>query len=265
MTGSPKQSALYSVLIHAGAVALVLFLTTGKNAPLGPLLPASFRDLKVYLPTRPAHGGGQAGGGGGLHEPSPATRGNAPRPAPRMWIAPSMRVINLDPKLAMEQTLLVNTPAPVIQSPAIGDPNGVIGSFPSAGPGDCCGIGGKGGNGIGPDKGDGYGPGGGGPGGGGSGPGPGGGGAFTAPVIVWKTEPPYSDEARRAKLQGTVVLQIEIDIHGRAENIRVVRSLGLGLDERAVEAVHSWKFKPAYRDGKPVAAPAMIEVNFRLL
>ena len=262
MTGSPKQSALYSVLIHAGAIATILLATTGKTPPLGRLLPASFTDLKVYLPAAP--GPGRAGGGGGMHESAPPSRGNAPRPAPRMFVKPTVRLINHDPKLAMEQTLLVNTPIPSIQSPLIGDPNGALGLL-SAGPGGGGGIGTGDGPGIGPSKGPGYGPGPGGPGSGDDGSGSGGTGVLTAPVVLWKTEPPYSEAARRAKLQGTVVLLIEINARGEAQNIRVVRSLGLGLDERAVDAVRTWKFRPAYRDGKPVTATATIEVNFRLL
>jgi len=83
--------------------------------------------------------------------------------------------------------------------------------------------------------------------------------------VLYKKEPEYSEEARKAKYQGTVVLYIEVDPSGRAINPRVLRSLGLGLDEKAMEAVRQWKFKPGYRDGKPVTVAAQIEVNFRLL
>jgi protein TonB len=69
---------------------------------------------------------------------------------------------------------------------------------------------------------------------------------------------------RAAKYQGTVLLYIEIDPNGNATNIKVQRSLGLGLDEKAVEAVSKWKFKPGMKDGAPVTVAATIEVNFRL-
>ena len=75
----------------------------------------------------------------------------------------------------------------------------------------------------------------------------------------------YSEEARKAKVQGTVILRIEVDARGQAQSISVERSLGLGLDDRAVEAVRRWKFKPGYRNGKPVVTVATVEVNFRLL
>jgi TonB family protein len=110
--------------------------------------------------------------------------------------------------------------------------------------------------------------------GGGFGPGEGGGvgggvyrvgGGVTAPIVLTKKDPEYSEEARKAKYSGTVLLSIEVSPNGLASNIKVVRSLGLGLDEKAIEAVKQWKFKPGYKDGKPVTVAATIEVNFRLL
>ena len=90
------------------------------------------------------------------------------------------------------------------------------------------------------------------------------GGGVSAPALIHKTEPEYTEEARAAKYQGTVLLYVEIDPNGNATNVKVQRSLGLGLDEKAVEAVKQWKFKAGYKDGKPVTVQATIEVNFRL-
>ncbi len=90
------------------------------------------------------------------------------------------------------------------------------------------------------------------------------GGGVSAPVVISKKDPEFSEEARSAKFQGTVVLAVEIDPSGNATNIKVVRSLGLGLDEKAIEAVKQWKFKPGQKDGQPVTVAATIEVNFRL-
>jgi TonB family protein len=90
------------------------------------------------------------------------------------------------------------------------------------------------------------------------------GGGVSAPTVVYKVEPDYTEEARAAKLQGTVVLTVEVDPTGTATNIKVRRSLGLGLDEKAIESVKQWKFKPGQKDGKPVSVPVTIEVNFRL-
>jgi TonB family protein len=78
-------------------------------------------------------------------------------------------------------------------------------------------------------------------------------------------EPEYSDEARKAKFQGTVLIDIVVDEKGNPRDFRIVRPLGLGLDEKAIEAVQKWRFRPGVKDGKPVPVFARIEVNFRLL
>jgi len=91
------------------------------------------------------------------------------------------------------------------------------------------------------------------------------GGGVSAPVVLYKVDPEYSEEARKAKYSGTVVLQLVVDPAGKARDIRVVRSLGLGLDEKAIEAVNKWKFRPGVKNGQPVSVQATIEVNFRLL
>jgi TonB family protein len=85
------------------------------------------------------------------------------------------------------------------------------------------------------------------------------------PQLIMKFEPEYSEEARKAKYQGNVLLYVEIDTTGAVTDARVVRSLGLGLDEKAMEAVRKWKFKPASQDGQPIASHSEVEVTFRLL
>jgi TonB family protein len=90
------------------------------------------------------------------------------------------------------------------------------------------------------------------------------GGGVSAPVLIYKVEPDYTEEARAAKSQGTVLLYVEIDPNGTATNIKVQRSLGLGLDEKAIEAVRKWKFMPGRKGDQPVTVQATIEVNFRL-
>ncbi len=85
------------------------------------------------------------------------------------------------------------------------------------------------------------------------------------PELIHKFEPVYTEDARAAKLQGTVVVNVIIGTDGYANNIRVVKSLGLGLDEKAIEAVQQWQFKPGTKDGAAVPVQATIEVNFRLL
>jgi protein TonB len=80
-----------------------------------------------------------------------------------------------------------------------------------------------------------------------------------------KVEPQYSEEARSAKYQGTVLLKVVIDVDGKAKDMEVVNGLGLGLDEQAVLAIKQWKFNPGTRDGLPVPVLAQIEVNFKLM
>ena len=77
-------------------------------------------------------------------------------------------------------------------------------------------------------------------------------------------DPEYSEEARKAKYQGTVVLWVVVGPDGRAHGMRVARSLGMGLDEQALDAVKRWRFEPSMKDGQPVAVQINVEVNFRL-
>jgi len=90
------------------------------------------------------------------------------------------------------------------------------------------------------------------------------GGGFSAPKEIHAPDPEYSDEARKAKLQGTCVLLVLIGRDGRPRGIKVQRTLGLGLDEKSIEAVKTWRFEPAMKDGKPVPALIRLEVHFHL-
>jgi TonB family protein len=85
------------------------------------------------------------------------------------------------------------------------------------------------------------------------------------PALIQKVEPEYTDEARMAKYQGTAILSIQVGLDGKAHHLALVRSLGLGLDEKAAEAIRQWTFRPASKDGRPVVVSATVEVNFRLL
>ena len=91
------------------------------------------------------------------------------------------------------------------------------------------------------------------------------GGGVAAPMLSRKQEPEYSEDARSAKLQGTVMLSVTVGTDGLAHDFKLLRSVGFGLDEKAAEAVSQWQFKPGVRDGTPVPVQANIEVNFRLL
>ena len=91
------------------------------------------------------------------------------------------------------------------------------------------------------------------------------GNGISQPVPIFRPDPDYSAKARKAKVQGTVILSIIVDENGEPTHIRVVKPLGMGLDEKAIEAVEKWRFKPGMKDGRPVKVYANIEVNFRLL
>jgi len=90
------------------------------------------------------------------------------------------------------------------------------------------------------------------------------GGDVTAPVLVHRTDPEYTEQARVAKYLGTVLLSVEIDQTGTPSNIKVQRGLGLGLNEKAIEAVEQWQFKPGQKDGTAVSVQTTVEVIFRL-
>ena len=90
------------------------------------------------------------------------------------------------------------------------------------------------------------------------------GNGVSAPSVLQKIEPEYSEAARLARYQGSVLLAIEVGADGKTQNIGVVRGLGFELGEKAVEAVRKWKFRPAMRNGEAVPVMATVEVNFRL-
>jgi len=262
---SKGKAGVSSLMIHMGIVALLIFVGTNKTVQnkakeaVSLVMPT---DLAPYVapPKKQIMGGG---GGGGNRNPLPATQGKLPKIAPRQFTPPSAEVLNKDPKLVMEPTIVVqpDAPLPQIQANNYGLPTGIPGP-PSNGSGSGGGIGSGKGGGVGSGNGVGFGP--------GSGAGTGGGvykigGGVSSPVPIYKPEPEYSEEARKAKFQGSVLLAIVILADGSTTNIRVIRPLGLGLDEKAIEAVQKWKFRPSMKDGHPVAVSANVEVNFRLL
>ncbi|HPT25633.1 MAG TPA: energy transducer TonB, partial [Bryobacteraceae bacterium] len=195
--------------------------------------------------------------------PLPASKGRLPRADLKQFTPPVAVINNPNPKLMMEPTILVppDVPLPNINMAQYGDPLARIGPA-SNGPGSGGGIGSGSGGGVGSGRGGGFGP--------GEGGGVGGGvfrigGGVSAPVPIFKVEPEYSEEARKAKYQGTVLLAIVVDVDGTTRNIRVLRTLGMGLDEKAIEAVSKWRFRPGMKGGQPVPVQANVEVSFRLL
>jgi periplasmic protein TonB len=242
-----KAPVFTSLAIHAGIILLLLLLA---SVP-------SVRDSITWLPDRvvpliappPLHA--RAEGGGGKRNPLPASRGQVPpRPVTRVFVPPMAAREN--PKLLLQQAML-DAPEFNIAAAEVGDPLGKAGAL-SGGPGGPFGIGDGTGLGI--------------------GKGPGGGnrglsyralGITEEPKLLHSEEPEYSEEARKARYWGFVLLAIDVDVNGRVANVRVVKSLGLGLDEKAKEAVLKWRFRPAMAGGHPVTAPAQVQVTFHLL
>ncbi|MBI4903629.1 MAG: energy transducer TonB [Acidobacteria bacterium] len=252
-----RSSQTLSVMLHTGAVLALIHLGAVQQLPLAlKQTPLTWNSVKI---TYEMPKGNSRGGGSG-HDVTPPSRGELPRASGRQLILPTTHAPEEMPALPVEPAILGESTA--LRSPAvIGDPRGIPGP-PSDGIGGKGGIGNRGdGGGVGPNKGPGTGDG---PGGSIIG-GPRPGGVLRPPAVLYQIEPEFSEEARKARVEGTVVLVVEVDEQGRAQNIQLRRSLGLGLDERAIEAVKKWRFRPATQNGKPVRHPALIEVHFHLL
>ncbi|MFN0105729.1 MAG: energy transducer TonB [Bryobacteraceae bacterium] len=263
--GNERTAGLSSLMVHGGIVALLFLIGTNETVQqvAKDVVHLAAPDVSEYIPkAAPKDKTMGGGGGGGNLSPLDASKGKLPKIA-KQFVPPSAVVLNENPKLIMEPSIEVqpNAVLPVVALNTLGDPMG-LGKIPSNGPGSGAGIGSGKGGGVGSGSGRGVGP--------GSGGGIGGGayrigGGVSAPAVLAKVEPEYSEEARKAKFQGTVMLYIEVDENGKPKNLRVVRPLGLGLDEKAIEAVSRWKFRPGFKDGKAVTVAATVEVNFRLL
>jgi protein TonB len=239
------KSQTLSAGLHVAAVVAVLLLTARATHTTSPM-------LHPVLLFRPLHAPAAQRAGGSNQSVLPARHGAPPPTAHRTFIPPVSRP---DPKLPVPVTVAFESPTIEIDMQQIGDPagllvNGGLGLRGSNGIGDhgCCG-------GIG-DQSSGK-------------PGIDGGARIghkvTPPQLIYKVEPEFSEAARKAKYQGVVVLAIEVGADGQPRNLRVLEMLGLGLDEKAIEAVAQWKFRPGYQDGRPVVTMATVEVRFRLM
>lgn len=205
------------------------------------------------------------GGGGGDHDPLPAPKANLPKLDVQQFTPPQIILHNEKPKLTVEPSVVVPPQVHLAENhmPSLGNPSAVPmpAAPPSNGTGSGGGIGAGSGGGVGVGHGAGVGP--------GSGGGIGGGvykvgGGISAPKPVETPDPEYTEEARRAKIQGTCILWLIVDAEGHPRDIRVVRGLGYGLDAKALETVKQWRFEPARKDGQPVNVQVSVEVGFRL-
>jgi len=253
-----KSPLAASLAIHIGMVmALFTIVSIPINRPL--LSNRTYTHIDLYSYHRALKA--PTGGGGGMRSLPPVSMGQLPKQSPRPFTPPMILVTAKEPVLLMEPALLTAPEMPMTNLSQWGDPlsNSLISS---GGPGSGGGMGGGKDGGIGDGKGPRHAPGPGGPGGDGSTTVH---GVYSAPKVIYQVDPEFSEEARRAKHYGTVILVVDVDTTGHAVNVRIARSLGLGLDEKAVEAVSRWRFRPGMRSGRPVTVPATIEVNFHLL
>lgn len=260
--GTKPANFLVSFLLHTLMAVLLVastsFVVSHRNE-IKATVTGVVTDISPYIlpPSKDRAGGG---GGGGDRDKLEASKGAPPKFAREQFTPPAIVIRNPNPKLVMDPTV-VGPPDLKLANGQIGDPMSNILGPPSNGTGSGGGIGSGSGGGVGSGRGPGVGPGwGGGIGGGAYRVG----GGVSAPRAIFAPDPEYSEEARKAKFQGTVVLWVEVGPDGRPRQIRVQRTLGMGLDEKAMEAVRTWKFEPARLNGQPVAVQINVEVNFRL-
>ena len=263
-----KQSASVSAVVHilllAGLIGLSIWGVKAVTEKPRETVTLIAPDDAPQLPITPKKNQTMAGGGGGGdRDKLQAPKGKLPKSAMEQITPPAVVIRNPDPKLPVEPTVVLPPQIKLANNmPNIGNP---LTSIPSGPPSNGTGAGGGIGSGYGGGVGSGTGP--------GVGPGRGGGigggvfrvgGGVSAPRALDTPDPEYSEEARKAKYQGTVVLWLIVGPDGKPRDIKVARALGMGLDQKAIEAVRNWKFEPAMKDGKPVAVQINVEVNFRL-
>jgi len=218
-------------------------------------------DLPTLQPSKTQSGGG---GGGGDRDILQASKGKLPKLSMQQITPPMVVVRNDHPLLPVEPTIVIPPQVKLAMPnlPNLGDPLSHLPSGPpSNGTGYGGGIGSGSGGGVGSGKGPGFGP--------GEGGGTGGGifrvgAGVSPPRVIYQPEPEFSEEARKAKFQGICTLALVVGVDGRPSQIRVQSSLGMGLDEKAIEAVKNWKFEPAMKDGHAVPVAIAVEVDFHL-
>jgi len=251
--------------IQIGALALLILLGRQVVKTITPpqvsSTPVDISDFKIDMPKRAQQAGG--GGGGGSHDVVDPIKGHLPKIEEQPKAPPMVPVVE-KPKLEVDSAIAVQKDIKLPDNPNmpnIGVKNSANVTMASNGQGGGAGMGTGHSGGLGSGDGNGYGP--------GSGGNYGGGvehigGGVKAPTAIYTIDPEFSEEARRAKYQGEVMVQIIVDAQGNVQSPRVVRPLGMGLDEKALEAVMKYKFKPGTKDGKPVAVYMTVAINFRL-
>jgi periplasmic protein TonB len=260
-----KNGALGSTGVHILLAGLIVagYVIARHVAVAAPVEKVTYvltdPDMPSLPPSKTQVGGG---GGGGDRDVLQASKGKLPKFAMQQITPPVVVLRNENPKLAVEPTIVIPPQVHLATNsmPNLGDPMAAP-ILPSNGTGAGGGIGSGSGGGVGSGKGPGFGP--------GEGGGVGGGvfhvgGGVSPPRVISQVDPEFSEEARKAKYQGTCTLLVTVDAAGRPTNIRVASSLGMGLDEKAIEAVKQWRFEPGMKDGHAVNVEIAVEVDFHL-
>lgn len=253
-------SSTFNILLLALAIWLGIKAVVKIVKPPAQAVNIDVGNFDLKAPKAADAAGG--GGGGGAHDLVDPTKGKLPERIKDPITPPMVPVLD-KPKLEVPSAINVqpDIKLPDNQMPNIGmttASNVTLANGQGGGSGMGTGYGG----GMGSGTGNGFGP--------GTGGNTGGGlyhigGGVSAPVAIFTPEAEFSDEARRAKYQGVCLISLIVDAQGNPQNPRIIRALGMGLDEKALEAVRKYKFKPAMKDGRtPVPVMITIEVNFRL-
>jgi protein TonB len=239
----------WAVLAHVFAIIVIGYAATTHIHLAAPanLQTTALTDPPEALPRARA-----MGGGGGQRGPTPVTKGTPPKFAEEQIVPPNAPP-PIEPKIHIEPTLEVQPDIKMASSlPQIGVANSPLVAL-SMGDGTGTGLGRGNGPGIGLGS------------GGNAGAGVRQvGGGVSAPVLVYGFEPEFSEEARKAKFSGNVMVNLWVDEKGIPSHVHVIRAVGMGLDERAVAAVKQYRFKPAMENGKPVTVEMNVEVTFQI-
>jgi protein TonB len=247
-------STAYAVVLHAAVIFLIGFVVRAQIREVAAVHESVTALVDPPIAPRIAPKGDQIGGGGGQRGPTPVTRGHLPKLELEQIVPPKVPPLQA-PKIAIEPSVVVQKDLKMAENamPDLGMPNSpLVGRSMGSGRG----------TGMGSGDGDGIGP--------GSGGNTGGGvrqvgGGVSEPKVLFQPEPEFSEEARKAKASGNVMVYLWVDEHGNPTHVRVVRGIGLGLDEKAAEAVRQYKFRPAMENGKPVTVEMYIDVTFQIL
>lgn len=259
-----RKSKAISFVLHAVVIGGVLWwgmaahqAAAANDTVVTPIKFTLFDPPPPAMPVAKVMGGG---GGGGEHHMVAPVKAPLPKVVQPVHMLPPQIAMVERPKLAVEPSRQVNMQVST-NMPNMGMPDSPQIALASQGSGAHSGFGEGMGGGIGIGHGSGTGIGGGGGYGGGV---MSVGGGVSAPVVVHSVEPEFTEDARKSNLQGTVSIQLIVDAQGNPQDVRVVHPLGMGLDQKAVDAVRQYRFRPAMYQGHPVAVQMVIEVDFRL-